>query len=206
MADSNLSSLSVQYLINEDGAEFWYVRNWYPKPEELYNYLLNNIPWEQHEGKSHGGYLVPRLMYHMGDDNIKQYSSYGGQSYPLHDWDPFLLEIRDILAKHFYCHLDTGLLNYYPDGKSYIAMHPDRESLGADNITIGISLGASRDFVLKRNSDGHRIVFETRAGDLYVMRGNIHKNWTHGLPKRLRVKDGRISITYRQILPSPHYV
>jgi len=74
------------------------------------------------------------------------------------------------------------------------------------SIIIGISLGSSRDFVLKRNSDGKRLVFENRAGDLYMMQGTIHKLWKHGVPKRMKVKERRISATFRQIMPDEYHI
>lgn len=194
-------------LINEDGAIFWYARNWYPTHNLLFKQLVEDIEWENMFGFAYGKeYTLPRLTYHMGDKDINEYASYGGSNAQIHEWHPELERIKNILQKTFDCYLDTCLLNYYVDGKQYIAYHGDRESIGSRNITIGLSLGSSRDLVFKRGSDGHTISFENRSGDLYVMQGTIHKLWKHGVPKRLRVKDGRISATFRQIMPDEFHI
>lgn len=195
-------------LINENGALFWYARNWYPKPDVLYNALLIEIEWEQRTGFAYEKeYTVPRLMYHMGDDEINTYPMYGGDEYiRANPWHYELKKLRDILEKCFNCYLDTCLLNYYRDGKDTIAMHPDRESKGSKNITIGISLGESRTLVFKRNSDDKTISFENRSGDLYIMQGTIHKLWKHGIPRCKDHKGGRISLTFRQIMPNDYHI
>tara|TARA_R100000750_G_scaffold56638_1_gene43257 strand:+ start:228 stop:881 length:654 start_codon:yes stop_codon:yes gene_type:complete len=194
-------------LINEDGALFWYARDWYPTPNVLFEQLVNTIEWEIRIGSGYGKvYTLPRLTYHMGDKGIGEYASYGGSNAKIHGWHPELEKLKNILQTSFDCYLDTCLLNYYVDGKQYIAYHGDKESVGSRNITIGLSLGSSRDLVFKRNSDGHTISFENRSGDLYVMEGTIHKLWKHSVPKRLRVKDGRISATFRQIMPDEFHV
>lgn len=207
-SDEDKSGKGPIELINENGALFWYARNWYPKPDILYNALLVEIEWEQRKGYAYEKeYTVPRLMYHMGDDEINTYPMYGGDEYiRMNPWHYELKKLRDILEKCFNCFLDTCLLNYYRDGRDSIPPHGDRESKGSKNITIGISLGSSRDLVFKRNSDGKMISFENRSGDLYIMQGTIHKLWKHSIPKRMRVKDGRISLTFRQIMPDEYHI
>ncbi len=191
-------------LINEKGARFWYARNWLSNPGSLYRELSQEIEWEQHLGEMNDKtYKVPRLMYHMGDQ-INH--GYPGVELGYHSWHPLMIQIRDVLRESFNCHLDSCLLNYYPDGQNYISMHSDRENKGVRTITIGLTLGATRDFVLKRKSDGHRIVFENRPGDLYVMDGTVQQYWKHGIPKRMKVKEGRISATFRQLLPDEYYI
>jgi len=194
-------------LIDEDGALFWYARDWYPTPDLLFEQLVNSIEWERRTGTGYGKeYVLPRLTYHMGDEGVGEYASYGGSNAQIHEWHPELEKLKNILQISFNCYLDTCLLNYYVDGTQYIAYHGDKESIGSRNITIGLSLGSSRDLVFKRNSDGHTVSFENKAGDLYVMQGTIHKLWKHGVPKRLRVKDGRISATFRQIMPDEFHI
>lgn len=187
-------------LINEDGAAFSYVRNWYEDHQSLYNYLLENIEWEQMIGNTYGKqYLVPRLNYHMGDDDLKSHPTYGGSTISINPWLPRVSIIRDALESGFECKINSCIVNYYRDGNDYIAFHGDKESLGLNNMTIGVALGATRDLVFKRNKDGHTVKLENRAGDLYVMEGTIHKLWKHSVPIRKKVKEGRISITFRQI-------
>ncbi len=48
-----------------------------------------------------------------------------------------------------------------------------------------LSLGGTRDFLLKHKADGgRRERFLLESGDLVVMRGTTQSNWLHSIPKR----------------------
>jgi len=219
-----MADLPTKVLIESENALFWYIPDWFLEEKELYEDLLKNIPWEQMTGSIAGKeYKVPRLTYHVGDNEINKYKSYGGNKIAFHSWYPKLKEMRDHLQECLDVKLDSCLLNYYIDGKSSIAAHSDRESMGRNAATVGISLGESRKFIwrkigvkrtkgmIKEIRDGvtyvkcpdgtmHSISFETKGGDLYMMSGMIHELWKHEIPKTKEEKGGRISLTFRQLM------
>ncbi|KAL4894998.1 hypothetical protein BDV59DRAFT_200255 [Aspergillus ambiguus] len=102
------------------------------------------------------------------------------------------------------------LVNYYASGDDSISYHSDDERFLGPNPTIAsLSLGASRDFLLKHKPvagklkeevDHKPLKFSLAAGDLLVMRGETQANWLHSIPKRKRRQayQGRINITFRK--------
>ncbi|KAF9891858.1 hypothetical protein FE257_003343 [Aspergillus nanangensis] len=109
------------------------------------------------------------------------------------------------------------LVNYYASGDDSIAYHSDDERfLGANPTIASLSLGASRDFLLKHKPvgaqmqrkqgeeeqqedlEGPPLKFQLAPGDLLVMRGETQANWLHSIPKRRGSQQGRINITFRR--------
>jgi alkylated DNA repair dioxygenase AlkB len=239
---------NITHIINDETGSFWFKRD-YIADNKLFNLLLKqSIPedqhddsafWKQREGELYEkSYLLRRLLRHMGD-RVDIAIGYGGKSYPIDKWTPEINSLRIKLMKEFNVFLDFCLLNYYRDGMDTIAPHPDRESVGPRNITIGISLGSSRDFVIHRAINGQatrklkasskitndddcnysyqlckasevnekicRVVFDNHHGDLYCMEGAFHKNYVHSVPERKKIKEPRISLTFRQIIDDGYY-
>ena len=63
-----------------------------------------------------------------------------------------------------------------------------------------VSLGAPRDFVLRRNTDhSDRLVFSLSHGDVLIMRGTTQKHWMHSVPKRAAAQGERLNLTFRQV-------
>lgn len=102
------------------------------------------------------------------------------------------------------------LVNYYASGDDSISYHSDDERfLGPHPTIASLSLGASRDFLLKHKpvagevndkADATPLKFTLAAGDLMVMRGETQANWLHSIPKRKgsQAPQGRINITFRK--------
>lgn len=94
------------------------------------------------------------------------------------------------------------LVNYYADGRDSISYHSDGERfLGPNPCIASLSLGGSRDFVLRHVDYKARDIpvqkFTLISGDMVVMRGTTQHKWQHSIPKRARA-DGRINITFRK--------
>jgi len=87
-------------LINEEGAFFWYARNWYQHPEDLYDLFLRDIKWEQLSGEY---YDIPRLTYHMGNERISNYTKYSGKVAKYRPWNPVVKKKKDIMWKVINC-------------------------------------------------------------------------------------------------------
>ena len=63
-----------------------------------------------------------------------------------------------------------------------------------------LSLGGTRDFLLKHKKDpARRERFPLESGDLIVMRGTTQSNWLHSVPKRAQAR-GRLSVFASQLL------
>ncbi|KAI9740595.1 MAG: hypothetical protein M1834_005176 [Cirrosporium novae-zelandiae] len=107
------------------------------------------------------------------------------------------------------------LINYYADGRDSISYHSDDERfLGPDPTIASLSLGATRDFYLKRKpellpkgtkADIHKMPLA--SGDMVLMRGKTQTEYLHSIPKRstnlkagLEKETGRINVTFRKAI------
>ena len=83
-------------------------------------------------------------------------------------------------------------LNWYKDGSDYCPYHSD--NYNSDVYTI--SLGQSRDLLIKRNGPGKAEKFTLNSGDLYYMSNAIQLTHKHSIPSRKKVTNERISIVF----------
>jgi alkylated DNA repair dioxygenase AlkB len=87
--------------------------------------------------------------------------------------------------------------NLYQNGDNYIGWHADDEPGLASDVIASISLGATRDFKVRRNSDKKVWTYPLAHGDLAVMYDDCQEKYKHSLPKRKKVTEPRINLTYR---------
>lgn len=98
------------------------------------------------------------------------------------------------------------LCNFYADGTHSISPHSDDESfLGPNPCIASLSLGGTRDFVMKHKTkkDVSTEKFPLRSGDMIVMRGSTQANWLHSIPKRTgktQTSMPRINVTFRKAM------
>jgi alkylated DNA repair dioxygenase AlkB len=102
------------------------------------------------------------------------------------------------------------LVNYYASGDDSISFHSDDERfLGTNPSIASLSLGATRDFLMKHKpaKDGKLVPdktlkFALSSGDMVLMKGTTQAEWLHSIPKRKSgdASKGRINITFRKAL------
>lgn len=115
------------------------------------------------------------------------------------------------------------LVNYYASGEDSISYHSDDERfLGIDPAIASLSLGARRDFCMKRKplppnasakaggagagggvgEASKPLKLPLGSGDMVLMRGKTQANWLHSVPKRKGGESGRgrINITFRRAM------
>lgn len=84
-------------------------------------------------------------------------------------------------------------MNFYMNGDNYCPYHAD--AYGMDTYTL--SLGGTRDFLMKSNQPGTKAdKYTLRSGDLYFMSKSIHLTHKHSVPKRKNQIEQRISILF----------
>lgn len=93
------------------------------------------------------------------------------------------------------------LVNRYINGEKYLSAHSDDEKgldKGERNMVVGIAYGAVRTFRI-RDKTTKKIVldYQHTPGTLLVMEGDFQKEFTHEIPIQKKIKDERISITFR---------
>ena len=181
-------------------SRLWLWRSPEGLPEQLATHLQQALPWEQPEIQIYGRWhRIPRLQCWCGDPGADY--RYSGQALPRADWTPPLQQLRQLtisLTGHPY---NSALLNLYRHGDDAMGWHADDEpELGPEPWIASWSLGQSRDFVFRAKGAsriGERVTLNN--GDLLLMSPAVQKFWQHALPRRKRLKDWRINLTFRQI-------
>jgi alkylated DNA repair dioxygenase AlkB len=110
-----------------------------------------------------------------------------------------ICELLDIVNNEFGTQFNGILVNKYMDGNDYISAHSDDET-GLDLIgVISISYGAERIFRI-RNKDTKHIIYDelTTHCSILHMGGNFQKLYTHEIPIQKKIKEPRISFTFRK--------
>lgn len=141
----------------------------------------------------------PRLTFFEGDPGVRYTYAYR----PLDGlgWSPELEALRDRFARDFGIKTNTVLANLYRDGQDSMGWHRDDEpELGPDPLVVSLSLGATRDFAVRRDADRSTQRFALGHGDLLIMGSKSQTQWTHSIPKRLKINILRINLTFRQVI------
>lgn len=93
---------------------------------------------------------------------------------------------------------DSALVNYYQSGETPIGRHRDKDSY--NTIVASLSFGATRKFIIRDNNTKIVDTVFLEEGSLFLMFPGMQQNYTHEIPKQLKVKEGRINLTLRQHL------
>ena len=174
-------------------------------PSALYYALLTTLPWQSDIvtlfGKTH---ITTRQIVWMGDSDASyQYSGHTRQAIA---WTDSVFHVKhhveqQLLKIGIHANFNSCLLNYYPSGDEGMGYHADDEKeLGNQPIIASLSLGATRKFVFKHKKTQDKVELYLESGQLIVMHGETQKCWKHTVTKTKTVLEGRISLTFRQMI------
>jgi alkylated DNA repair dioxygenase AlkB len=112
-----------------------------------------------------------------------------------------LNELLNLINIEFKSDFNGILINEYPDGEHYIGKHSDDESSLTNAGVVCVSYGATRKFRI-RDKLTNEIVMDipTTSKEIWVMGGDFQKEFTHEVPVEKKIKDKRISFTFRKHL------
>lgn len=179
-------------------AGFALLVGWIPADDadRLFDVLTATLPWDRRTLVIAGReVLTPRLTCWVGPEPFR----YSGGVEPVHPWTPELADVRDRAGAVAGVTFNSVLANLYRDGDDAMGAHRDDEpEFGTEPVIASVNLGATRDFVIKHDRTGERHVLPLGHGDLLVMSGRSQLDWTHSVPRRARVAQPRINLTYRQ--------
>ena len=191
-------------LIKADNLSVEYIENFFDFDQsQLYmKHLTNDIKWKRERIRMWGREIVTKKRIAWYADKDKSYTYSGSTFYP-DQWNELLLEIKKHVEQYIKFQFNSVLLNEYPNGKVGMGWHSDDErELGIDPIIASLSFGANRDFIFKHKTDKslENIKIHLKSGSLLLMLGSTQHHWKHSLPKRLKVREPRINLTFRKIL------
>lgn len=188
-------------LISQDGSAD-YLSHFYSvsMANKLMESLLSEVELTQGQIYLFGKEVAePRLKAWYGDSEAMY--RYSGASHQARPWTPVLLKIKEDVEKVCKRSFNSVLVNYYRNGEDYMGPHRDDEKeLGQKPIIASVSFGAERDFVFKHKDTKERVVVSLENGSLLLMQEGLQDSWYHGLPKRVRLQEGRLNLTFRNIL------
>ena len=170
------------------------------RADDLYSALLNDCSWEQPSltlyGKSHP---IPRLQSWLGDEAIDY--RYSGQTFTSAIWPAYVKQLAEELSERCNVQFNSVLANLYRNGEDSMGWHADDEpELGTDPVIASVSLGAERDFALRRTGVSRQAGnLALPHGSLLIMQAGMQSRWQHSVPKRKRVSEPRINLTFRHI-------
>ncbi len=164
----------------------------------LFDKLVASIPWEQKTITFYGKVRpVPRLTCWFGD---VAYSYSGIVNLP-QAWTADLDSLRTAAETVSGASFNSCLANLYRCGNDSVGWHADDEvELGPRPTIASVSLGAVRTFRLRHVASGATYDYELASGSLLVMHGSCQADWVHCVPKRARVAEPRINLTFRRFL------
>lgn len=166
---------------------------------EYYQELEGTLPWRQETIKMYGKEMVsPRLQSWHGDtDTSYRYSNITLQP---NDWTPCLQALKVKCENASEARYNSVLVNYYRNGDDAMGWHADDETeLGTNPTIASLTLGCERTFSLKHKTTKQRFDINLASGSLLIMSGSTQRFWQHALPRRKRVVEGRINLTFRYI-------
>ncbi|WP_417527529.1 alpha-ketoglutarate-dependent dioxygenase AlkB family protein [Marinomonas shanghaiensis] len=176
----SFSSSSLQYLLSQ---------------------LKVGLPWERESLLMFGRSIqVPRQVAFVANAGVCY--RYSGKDHLGTGWPEWLLPIKEEAESLAQQSFNAVLLNWYQNGEEYMGWHADDEkSLGPAPVVAMLSLGAQRPFLFRLKANHHiKHSVELEDKSWLVMSASTQVLWQHSLPIRKRIKEERISLTFRLLL------
>lgn len=191
--------------LSASGLRLRHLPRWLASADALQQELLTSVPWKQEHirlfGKRHP---LPRLTCWMADPGCSY--RYSGLDQVSEPWLPALLLLREQLEQLCGHGLNSLLLNLYRSGGDAMGCHADDEpELDPAASIVSLSLGATRTLRFKPKprsglaQESSPVALELGHGDLLLMDPPTQEHWLHELPRRKRVQQSRINLTFRRI-------
>lgn len=143
---------------------------------------------------------VPRQVAFVANAGVCY--RYSGKDHLGTGWPGWLLPLKEEAESLAQQSFNAVLLNWYQNGEEYMGWHADDEkSLGPAPVVAMLSLGAQRPFLFRLKANHHiKHSVELEDKSWLVMSASTQVLWQHSLPIRKRIKEERISLTFRLLL------
>ncbi|KAL5637238.1 hypothetical protein ACGC1H_001028 [Rhizoctonia solani] len=203
-------AFSDQYGLNLEGADVYYQEDFIPSEmaNKWYEELNELDTWYRPTLKVHGREVIQSRLIAAYATDPDMTVKYSGHPVILHtDYPRALRAIQDQVEEQLDVTFNHVMLNKYEDGSVYIGKHSDTKE---NKVIASVSLGAVRSFIMSPKSTGRNKASKSASsgtrrwdlanGSLVVMQGDTQENWKHEIPKQPKVTEGRISLTFRQLV------
>jgi len=169
------------------------------KSDFYYDYLFNQIPWENDEAIIFGKLILTKRKVGWFGEKPFEYT-YSKRTKLAKPWTPELLELKKKCEEVSGETYNSCLLNLYHDGSEGMAYHSDGEKdLKKHGAIASLTFGAERKFLFKHKTNKEKVEIFLENGSLLIMKGETQDNWLHRLPPTTKVKTPRVNLTFRTI-------
>ncbi|MDN3648305.1 alpha-ketoglutarate-dependent dioxygenase AlkB [Reinekea marina] len=175
--------------------------DWLNNADACFEKLQQEVEWQHRKiilfGKEHS---IPRQESWVGEQGVGY--QYSGHRYIAAGWPECLANVPAQIEKAFGWKANSALLNFYTDGQNSMGWHSDDEPELGHNPTIMIlSVGEPRTFQMRHKKEKQqKHAIELAHGSLLIMSKETQHHWQHAIPKRAKIKQPRISCTFRKVL------
>ena len=120
--------------------------------EVLFNTITNETDWQQPSITIAGKQIpIPRLQSWQGDGQLTY--RYSGQTFHSQPWHPSIRSLKALVEEKSNAKFNAVLCNLYRNEHDSVSWHADDEpELGSAPIIASVSLGATREFQIKRSN------------------------------------------------------
>ncbi|CAN5748862.1 alpha-ketoglutarate-dependent dioxygenase AlkB [soil metagenome] len=180
----------------ELGDDAWIdvARGWVPEADEVFDFLLAEVPWQ-----------TSQLFRYDHVVEERRLGSWWKRGNPLPH--PALAQATRTLQHRYRAEFEGFGMIQYRDGNDGQAFHRDTDMRWLDDTIVAVlTFGAQRPWLLRPRSnrdrhlpnDGATHDLAPASGDLLVMGGRAQADWEHSVPYLLRERIApRISIQWR---------
>lgn len=163
--------------------------------DTLLSDLVDSITWNHNRIKVFGKeYLEPRLTAWFGPPY-----KYSNIQWPEKQLPECLFGLKKTVEEFADTQFNSVLLNYYRDGKDSMGWHSDNEPEMDQSIIASVSLGATRTIRFRNKVTKETANVELKNGSVLLMK-NFQENWQHAIPKREKITEPRLNLTFRKII------
>lgn len=167
--------------------------------EKFFTALMEKIEWYNDSSIIYGKEITTKRKVAWYGSQAFEYT-YSGTTKIATEWIDELLALKQLIELYTDSMYNSCLLNLYHNGSEGMAWHSDGEKDLVENGSIAcLSLGAQRRFDFKHKITGEKKHFELPNGSLIEMLGETQKHWLHRIAPTVKVKEPRISLTFRQM-------
>lgn len=169
--------------------------------DEYFQLLFDTIEWKNDEAVIFGKHFITKRKVAWYADSNYSYTYSNITKHAL-DFTPELLALKQVAEQLSLSKFNSCLLNLYHNGDEGMAWHSDGEKALQQNSTIAsLSFGAERKFSFKHKKTGETVSLLLESGSLLLMKGSTQTNWLHRLPPTQKVREPRVSLTFRTMVP-----
>lgn len=187
-------------ILPQDGGLFYYGKIFSSAQANNYlQYLLEEIPWQHDEAFVFGNkILTKRKVAWYGDEGFRY--TYSGATKHAIPWSKTLLGLKNIIEEKSGAIYNSCLMNLYHNGEEGVGWHSDDEKSLTENAAIAsLSFGAERKFSFRHKSLDKKLSVLLEHGSLLIMQDEIQKFWKHAILKSTKIKEPRVSLTFRKM-------